>query len=106
MSRQRAAQDPLVWPRGAIDHGGGAIGAIDAAMQFAGQPIQNAGSTDGSPASRRSRRRPRAVSRSGIAEARPDVRVSTTDCATPGRVSSLPRAAAAAAKAGTPGVSV
>ena len=43
---------------------------------------------------------------SGIAEARPDMRVSTTLCATSGTVSSRPSAAAAAAKAGTPGVSV
>ena len=42
----------------------------------------------------------------GIAEARPEVRVSTTDCATSGRVSSWPSAAAAAAKDGTPGVTV
>ena len=44
------------------------------------------------------------VSPSGMALARPGVRVSTTDCATPGSVSSWPRVAAAAAKAGTPGV--
>ena len=42
----------------------------------------------------------------GMAEARPDVRVSTTDCASPGSVSSRCSAAAAAAKAGTPGVIV
>ena len=42
----------------------------------------------------------------GIADARPEVRVSTTDCATSGRVSSWPSAAAAAAKDGTPGVTV
>ncbi len=46
------------------------------------------------------------VSFSGIAEARPGVRVSTSDCATSGSVSSRPSAAAAAAKAGTPGVIV
>ena len=46
------------------------------------------------------------VSRSGIGEARPEVRVSTRDCARPGRVSSRSSAAAAAAKAGTPGVTV
>ena len=40
----------------------------------------------------------------GIFEARTAVRVSTTDWAIPGRVSSWPSAAAAAAKAGTPGV--
>ena len=39
-------------------------------------------------------------------EARPPVRVSTTDCATSGRVSSRRSAEAAAAKAGTPGVIV
>ena len=39
-------------------------------------------------------------------EARPGMRVSTTLCATSGTVSSRPSAAAAAAKAGTPGVSV
>ena len=44
------------------------------------------------------------VSRSGIADARPLVRVRTSDCATPGNVSSCPSAAAAAAKEGTPGV--
>ena len=44
------------------------------------------------------------VSPSGMAEARPEVRVNTSDCATPGSVSSFPKAAAAAAKAGTPGV--
>ena len=44
------------------------------------------------------------VSPSGIEEARPGVRVSTTDCASPGKVSSVPSDAAAAAKAGTPGV--
>ncbi|MNL87742.1 hypothetical protein D3C87_2170570 [compost metagenome] len=44
------------------------------------------------------------ASPSGMAEARPEVRVSTTDCATPGSVSSAPSAAAAAAKEGTPGV--
>ncbi len=42
----------------------------------------------------------------GIAEARPEVRVSTTVCATPGRVNSRPSTAAAAAKDGTPGVTV
>ncbi len=46
------------------------------------------------------------LSVSGIDEARPGVRVSTTDCATSGNVSSLASAAAAAAKAGTPGVTV
>ena len=46
------------------------------------------------------------VSPDGIAEARPEVRVSTTDCASSGKVSSWPRAAAAAAKDGTPGVIV
>ena len=46
------------------------------------------------------------VSAGGIAEARPEVRVSTTDCATSGKVSSWPSAAAAAAKDGTPGVTV
>jgi len=46
------------------------------------------------------------LSLSGIAEARPEVRVSTTDCATSGKVNSLASAAAAAAKAGTPGVIV
>ena len=44
------------------------------------------------------------VSPSGMADARPEVRVNTSDCATPGSVSSFPKAAAAAAKAGTPGV--
>ena len=43
---------------------------------------------------------------SGMALARPGMRVSTTLCATSGTVSSQPSAAAAAAKAGTPGVSV
>ena len=38
--------------------------------------------------------------------ARPGIRVSTTLCATSGTVSSTPMAAAAAAKAGTPGVTV
>ena len=42
----------------------------------------------------------------GIDEARPEVRVSTTVCANSGSVSSCPSAAAAAAKAGTPGVMV
>ena len=46
------------------------------------------------------------VSAGGIAEARPGVRVSTTDWATSGSVNSRRRAAAAAAKAGTPGVTV
>ena len=46
------------------------------------------------------------VSPSGMREARPETRVSTTLCATSGTVSSRPSAAAAAAKAGTPGVSV
>ncbi len=46
------------------------------------------------------------VSRSGIGEARPEVRVSTSDWATPGSVNSRFSAAAAAAKAGTPGVIV
>ena len=41
-----------------------------------------------------------------IGEARPDTRVSTRLCASSGMVSSCPRLAAAAAKAGTPGVSV
>ena len=41
---------------------------------------------------------------SGIAEARPEVRVSTRDCATSGKVNSRCKAAAAAAKDGTPGV--
>jgi hypothetical protein len=45
-------------------------------------------------------------SHSGMREARPGMRVSTTLCATSGTVSSRPIAAAAAAKAGTPGVSV
>ena len=44
------------------------------------------------------------VSLSGMAEARPETRVNTTLCATSGRVNSRPIAAAAAAKAGTPGV--
>ena len=44
------------------------------------------------------------VSPSGMEEARPGVRVSTTDCASPGKVSSAPSEAAAAAKEGTPGV--
>ncbi len=43
---------------------------------------------------------------SGMREARPDTRVNTTLCATSGTVSSHCSAAAAAAKAGTPGVSV
>ena len=43
---------------------------------------------------------------SGMAEARTAVRVRTTDCAISGSVSSSPRLAAAAAKAGTPGVMV
>ena len=42
----------------------------------------------------------------GMREARPAIRVSTTVCAISGKVSSRPSAAAAAAKAGTPGVSV
>ena len=46
------------------------------------------------------------VSPSGIAEARPGIRVSTTLCAISGTVSSRPSTAAAAAKAGTPGVRV
>ena len=46
------------------------------------------------------------VSPSGMFEARPETRVSTRLCATSGIVSSRPSAAAAAAKAGTPGVSV
>jgi hypothetical protein len=46
------------------------------------------------------------VSRSGIFEARPETRVSTRLCATSGMVSSRFSAAAAAAKDGTPGVSV
>ncbi len=46
------------------------------------------------------------VSPSGMAEARPETRVITTLCANPGTVSSRPSAALAAAKAGTPGVSV
>ncbi len=46
------------------------------------------------------------VSFGGIDEARPEVRVSTSDWATSGRVSSRFRAAAAAAKLGTPGVTV
>ena len=46
------------------------------------------------------------VSFGGILEARPETRVSTKLCATSGMVSSRPRLAAAAAKAGTPGVSV
>jgi len=46
------------------------------------------------------------VSPAGMALARPGRRVSTTLCATLGTVSSHPSAAAAAAKAGTPGVSV
>ncbi|RBP13172.1 hypothetical protein DFR50_112147 [Roseiarcus fermentans] len=44
------------------------------------------------------------LSLSGIAEARPLVRVSTTDWATSGRVSSRRSAAALAANEGTPGV--
>ena len=44
------------------------------------------------------------VSASGIEEARPEVRVSTTDCTMEGTVSSTPSAAALAAKLGTPGV--
>ncbi len=43
---------------------------------------------------------------SGMREARPETRVSTTLCAISGTVSSHSSAAAAAAKAGTPGVSV
>ena len=43
---------------------------------------------------------------SGMHEARPPTRVSTTLCAISGTVNSHCRAAAAAAKAGTPGVSV
>ena len=43
---------------------------------------------------------------SGMREARPGTRVSTTLCAISGTVNSHPIAAAAAAKAGTPGVSV
>jgi hypothetical protein len=46
------------------------------------------------------------VSRSGMALARPEVRVRTTDWATPGTVSSRRSRAAAAAKDGTPGVTV
>ncbi len=46
------------------------------------------------------------LSPSGMAEARTAVRVTTTDWAMSGRVSSPPRAAAAAANAGTPGVIV
>ncbi len=43
---------------------------------------------------------------SGMAVARPEVRVSTTDWHRPGRVSSAPSVAAAAANEGTPGVTV
>ena len=50
--------------------------------------------------------KPESVSVAGIAEARPGVRVKTTDCATSGNVNSFASAAAAAAKAGTPGVTV
>jgi hypothetical protein len=46
------------------------------------------------------------VSPGGMEEARPGVRVRITDWATPGSVSSAPSAAAAAAKEGTPGVTV
>jgi hypothetical protein len=46
------------------------------------------------------------VSPSGMALARPDVRVKTTDWASPGSVSSACNAAAAAENAGTPGVTV
>ena len=42
-------------------------------------------------------------SRSGTADARPDTRVRMTDCDTAGRVSSLPRTAAAAVNDDTPG---
>jgi hypothetical protein len=45
-------------------------------------------------------------SSAGMALARPGMRVSTTLCATSGTVNSQPSAAAAAAKAGTPGVNV
>ena len=44
------------------------------------------------------------VSPEGIAVERACARVSTTDCATSGTVSSRPTSAAAAAYAGTPGV--
>ena len=46
------------------------------------------------------------VSASGMGDARPLVRVSTTDWPMPGKVSSQPSAAAAAANEGTPGVTV
>jgi len=50
--------------------------------------------------------KPSSVSPTGMALARPEMRVSTRDCATRGTVSSCPSAAAAAAKDGTPGVTV
>ena len=45
-------------------------------------------------------------SSSGMADARPEVRVRTTDCVRLGKVNSVPRAAAAVEKLVTPGVSV
>ena len=61
--------------------------------------------TQGRPVSRR-HEAPFELSHEGMGDARPDVRVSTTDWARPGSVSSAPSAAAAAANEGTPGVTV
>ncbi len=99
---ERGADDPLIGPAGAPDHGDRAIGAVMRGQlgHDVGQRVdrqvdgeRRAGGGEGG-----------SVSPSGIGEARPAVRVRTTDCARPGSVSSAPSAAAAAAKEGTPGV--
>src|SRR5712691_10757 len=95
---ERAAYQLLVRPADAIGDDRRAIRAV--MRQTRARLAIERWITSVAPlAARWSRRSP-----SGIAEARVAVRVRITVCATPGSVSSRPSAAAAAAKAGTPGV--
>ena len=99
---QGAAQDDLVGPAGIGDDGDRAVGAVVRAA--ARRRRRRCAAPPGAArAWRRSGRAWRGPRRPASAVARAAIRVSTTVWPTPGTVSSRRSAAAAAAKAGTPG---
>ncbi len=99
---ERAADDALVGPGRAMHHDHRAVGAAGRRelAQDAREVLIERWIASVAPVAAKAV----SVSRSGIGEARTAVRVNTSDCAIPGSVSSWPSAAAAAAKAGMPGV--
>ena len=102
---ERGADDALVGPARAIDDGDGAVGAV-VRQQRVPRPCRGHGWTDGWRASRRSPQRPPASRPAASPRRGPRCASAPPICATSGRVSSWPSAAAAAAKDGTPGVTV